>query len=156
MQDQINIREAIRQDVPTLAQFSLQIALETEDKQLDEEVLACAVNAVFDDSKRGFYLVAEVEDKIVGSLMVTTEWSEWRNGDFWWIQSVHVEPEFRRRGIFKALYTEAKQRAKNTEKVCGCRLYVERDNTAAQATYAQLGFVETNYKVFEELFPEDH
>ena len=153
MQDKIKIRDAVREDVPILVRFNLQMAMETEDKQLDEQVLTCGMNSVFDDPNRGFYLVAEVGGKVAGSLLVTTEWSDWRDGDYWWIQSVYVDHEFRRNGIFRAMYAEAKQRAENMPQVCGCRLYVERDNTAAQATYAQLGFVETNYKVFEELFP---
>jgi ribosomal protein S18 acetylase RimI-like enzyme len=154
MQDQIKIRDAVREDMPRLVEFNLSIALDTEGKHLDEQVLTCGMSALFDEPHRGFYMVAEVADKVVGSLMVTTEWSDWRDGDFWWLQSVYVDPEFRRNGVFRALYTEAKQRAKNTSRVCGCRLYVERDNAAAQATYARLGFAETNYKVFEELFSE--
>ena len=154
MQDQINIRDAVRGDVPILVRFNLSMARETEDVQLDEHVLTRGVNAVFDDDKHGFYLIAEVDGKVAGSLMVTYEWSDWRDGAFWWIQSVYVEPEFRRRGVFRAIYAEARQRAGNTSRVCGCRLCVEQDNAAAQATYARLGFVETNYKMFEELFTE--
>ena len=153
MQDHVNIRDAVREDVPKLVQFNLSIARETEDMQLDEHVLTSGINAVFDDPKRGFYLVAEVDGKAAGSLMVISEWSDWRDGAFWWIQSVYVEPEFRRNGVFRAMYEEVRKRAGNTPRVCGCRLYVERDNAAAQTTYARLGFVETNYKVFEELFP---
>lgn len=153
MQDQVKIRNAVREDGPKLVQFNLSIARETEDMQLDDQVLTSGINAVFDDPKRGFYLVAEVDGKAAGSLMVISEWSDWRDGAFWWIQSVYVEPEFRRNGVFRALYEEVRKRAGNTSRVCGCRLYVERDNAAAQTTYARLGFVETNYKVFEELFP---
>jgi ribosomal protein S18 acetylase RimI-like enzyme len=153
MKHQITIRNAAVEDADKIIQFNMSMARETEDKQLDEKVLTSGVNAVFDDPNRGFYLVAEVNGKVVASLMVTTEWSEWRNGVFWWIQSVYVEPLFRRRGIFRALYAEARQRAASTEQVCGCRLYVEQDNTTAQATYAQLGFKETNYKLYEEIFP---
>ena len=152
MKDQVNIRNAVRKDTPKLVRFNMGIALETEDLQLDKQVLTLGLNKLLDDPNCGFYLVAEVDGEVVGCLMVTNEWSDWRNGTFWWIQSVYVEPEFRRRGIFRAMYTEATQRAKNTAKVCGCRLYVERDNTSAQATYAKLGFEETNYKVFEALF----
>ena len=153
MEDHVNVRDAVRQDAPILVQFNLRMARETEDRQLDERVLTSGVNAVLDDPKRGFYLVAEVDGKVVASLMVTTEWSDWRDGDYWWIQSVYVEPEFRRRGVFRTMYQTARQRAGSTPRVCGCRLYVERDNAAAQATYGRLGIVETKYKVFEEIFP---
>ncbi len=152
MQDQINIRDAVRGDIPELVRFNLSMARETEDVQLDEQVLTRGVNTVLDDGKHGFYLIAEVDGKVAGSLMVTYEWSDWRDGAFWWIQSVYVEPEFRRCGVFRAIYAEARQRAKNTSRVCGCRLCVEQDNAAAQTTYARLGFVETNYKVLEESF----
>ena len=154
MQDQINIRDAVRQDAEKLVQFNMSMARETENKQLDGQVLTCGVNTILDDPNCGFYLIAEVGGKVAGCLMVTTEWSDWRDGDFWWIHSVYVETEFRRRGVFRAMYTEAKQRAKKTSRVCGCRLYVEHDNAAAQTTYARLGFVETSYKMFEELFLE--
>lgn len=153
MQDQIKIRQAMSKDLATLVDFNIRMAGETENKQLDAEVVTSGVKTVLDDSKYGFYLVAEDKGKVVGSLMVTTEWSDWRNGAFWWIQSVYVEPEFRRCGVFKALYAEVRERVRKTERVCGCRLYVERDNTTAQATYARVGLVETNYKIFEEILP---
>ncbi|MCF7957092.1 MAG: GNAT family N-acetyltransferase [Phycisphaerae bacterium] len=152
MKDQIIIRDAIREDAPKLVQFNLQMARETEGRQLDERVLTSGIHAVLSDPKYGFYLVAEVDGTVAGSLMVTTEWSDWRDGVFWWIQSVYVVSQCRRRGLFRALYKEVTQRAKNTAKVCGCRLYVEQDNAAAQATYTKLGLVETSYKLFEELF----
>jgi len=153
MQDQVKIRAALAKDAATLVEFNLRMAQETEDKQLDSGVVTSGVNAVLEDPKRGFYLVAEVGGQVVGSLMVTTEWSDWRDGAFWWIQSVYIAPGFRRRGVYRTLYEQVRQRARNTTRVCGCRLYVERDNAAAQTTYARLGLVETDYKVFEELFP---
>ena len=152
MQNQVKIREAVRADVDTLVEFNLRMAKETEDKQLDTKVLTAGVNAVFENRAHGFYLVAEVDGKIAGSLMVTTEWSDWRNGVFWWIQSVYVASAFRRNGVFRALYGKVRERAGKSEQVCGCRLYVERENDSAQATYSRLGMTETNYKVFEELF----
>ena len=153
MNDKVNIRTAVREDVSTLVAFNLRMARETEDKQLDPEVLTSGVDAILGNPEHGFYLVAEVEGILAGALMVTTEWSDWRNGAFWWIQSVYVQPECRQRGVFRALYEEARERAVNSEGVCGCRLYVEKDNTTAQAVYARRGLVETNYKVFEDLFP---
>jgi ribosomal protein S18 acetylase RimI-like enzyme len=153
MKDKVKIRTALREDVSTLVAFNLQIASETEDKQLEPEVLTSGVDAILGNPEHGFYLVAEVGGIVVGSLMVTTEWSDWRNGSFWWIQSVYVQPKFRQLGVFRALYKEARDRAVNSAGVCGCRLYVERDNTTAQAVYARRGLIETNYKVFEDLFP---
>ena len=154
MNNQVKIRNAIHQDVDKLVKFNSQMALETENLQLDNSTLNRGVNAVINDPDRGFYLIAEIDGKVSGSLMITTEWSDWRNADYWWIQSVYVAPPFRRQGIFRALYAEAKKRAAQNNTVCGCRLYVERNNTPAQKTYKNLGFVETHYKVFEEMFPK--
>jgi len=153
MQNQIEIRNATSQDAEKIVHFNKSMARETEDKHLDDQILTSGVNAVLNDPKCGFYLVAEVEGNVVASLMITNEWSDWRDGVFWWIQSVYVDPDFRRRGIFRAMYKEARNRAASDSKVCGCRLYVEQDNTAAQKTYASLGFKETNYKLYEEIFP---
>lgn len=152
MHDQVKVREAVPADADTLVEFNLRMARETEDKQLDSEILRSGVDSVLEDPRRGFYLVAEVDGEITGCMMVTTEWSDWRNGVFWWIQSVYVAQEFRRRGVFTVLYEELKERARNSVEVCGFRLYVERENTVAQATYARLGMAETKYKMFEELF----
>ena len=151
MSAQIKIREARLTDVNTLVEFNIQMAKETEDKKLERAVVTSGVEAVLEDTKFGFYLIAEINGEIVGSLMVTTEWSDWRNGAFWWIQSVYVRPEFRRYGVFRSLYEEVKERAGKTERVCGCRLYVERENNSAQATYMRLGLEETKYKIFEDL-----
>jgi len=152
MQNHMNIRLAKSRDADRLIEFNMRMAKETEGKQLNYKKLASGVRAILADSKHGFYLVAEVAGEVVGSLMVTTEWSDWRNGTFWWIQSVYVAPEFRRRGVFRALYEDARGRAKNEVRVCGCRLYVERDNASAQIAYTRLGLKETKYKMFEDNF----
>jgi GNAT superfamily N-acetyltransferase len=152
MPDPVTIRPAVPADADTLVRFNLRMARETEDKQLDPAVLASGVEAVLRDPALGFYRIADLEGKAVGSLLVTFEWSDWRNGTFWWVQSVYVEPEHRRRGVFRALYEDVRKQATSTPRVCGCRLYVERDNAAAQATYARLGMTETNYRLLEELF----
>ena len=152
MQNQIEVRPAQPRDARKLIEFNLWMASETENKQLDPAVLTLGVNKVLQDASLGFYLVADVEGEMSGCLMVTTEWSDWRNAAFWWIQSVYVVPEFRRKGVFRALYEAAREQARGADQVCGCRLYVERDNAAAQATYTRLGFTETNYRMFEELF----
>ena len=146
------VRPATAMDVDRLIEFNLRMAEETEDKQLDSEVLARGVKAALEDPNRAFYLVAEVDGQVAGSLMVTTEWSDWRDGAFWWIQSVYVLPEFRRRGVFRALYDDVRDRARNGESVCGCRLYVEKSNASAQTVYTRLGLKEANYKMFEEFF----
>jgi len=152
MRTHVEIRPAQPQDADSLIEFNLRMATETEGKQLDRGIVTLGINEILQDASRGFYLVAEVEGEIAGALMVTTEWSDWRNAAFWWIQSVYVVPEFRRQGVFRALYGEAKERARCADRVCGCRLYVERENAPALATYTRLGLTETNYRVFEELF----
>lgn len=152
MQSKIKIRNAARGDAERIVRFNKSMAHETEDTHLDEQILTSGVNAVLDNPKNAFYLVAELDNTVVGSLMITTEWSDWRNADFWWIQSVYVDPRFRRRGVFSEMYKEARSRAESTPNVCGCRLYVEHNNTTAQKTYAQLGFKETKYKLYEEIF----
>ena len=143
------IRRATAADAPLLARFNLAMAEETEGHRLAPEVVEAGVLALFDDPARGFYLVAERQGGVVGSLMVTREWSDWRNADFWWIQSVYVHPEHRRRGVYRLLYKVIREAAATKAGVCGLRLYVERDNLAAQATYAALGMVETAYRLYE-------
>ena len=143
------IRDATRDDAETLARFAEAMARETEDKTLDAVIVRAGIRAVLRDATKGFYLVAEHRDEVVGALMVTTEWSDWRNGTFWWIQSVYVRPEARRQGVYTALYTYVRQRAANREGVCGLRLYVEAGNTDAQATYERLGMTPTTYRLYE-------
>ncbi len=152
MKNQVKIRDAVRQDLDTLVEFNRRMAEETEGRQLDTKVLTAGVNAVFENHAHGFYLVAEVDGKIAGSLLVTSEWSDWRNGIFWWIQSVYVVSDFRRKGVYRALYNQVRERAGKSLQVCGCRLYVEKENDSAQATYRRLGMKDTGYRVFEELF----
>ena len=150
------IRDATLEDAPALARFNREMALETENLSLIPAVILDGVKAVFADPARGFYVVAESPEargNLVASLLVTTEWSDWRNGELWWIQSVYVLPEWRRRGLYRALYQRVTERAARDSNVRGFRLYVERDNRAAQKTYAALGMSETHYKVFEHLMP---
>ncbi len=120
----ITVRPANREDATTITDFNLAMAAETEDKGLSADVLQAGVEGVFDFPERAVYRVAESEGEIVGSLMVTTEWSDWRNGILWWIQSVYVRPEFRRRGVYRALHEDVCDAAMATEGVCGVRLYV--------------------------------
>ena len=143
------IREARDEDASTLAELNLAMADETENLKLDPARLLDGVRAVLGDPSKGFYLVAEREGRVVGSLLVTSEWSDWRNGVFWWIQSVYVPPDQRRRGVFSALYRETLERARRDSNVCGVRLYVERENTLAQSVYEGLGMKSTAYSLME-------
>ena len=147
----MEVRAAAIEDADLLVDFNQQMARETEGKELDLDVLRHGVAGMLNDGSRGFYLVAETNGAVVGSLMITTEWSDWRNGDYWWIQSVYVAPEHRRKGAFRSLLAEVRQRAKAAENVRGFRLYVEQDNADAQATYKSLGFSKTGYQMLEDL-----
>lgn len=150
MTNDIQVRLARETDLPELAAFNQAMARETEGKELDAETLAAGVAAVFSDSNRGFYVVAESESGVVGGLMVTFEWSDWRNGQFWWIQSVFIQPDHRGRGLYRMLYDHVKTLAAERGNVCGFRLYVEKDNMNAQKVYEKLGMTETHYKMYEE------
>lgn len=150
MTTMIHVRAARADDRDTLVRFNAAMALETEHKVLDPAVLGAGVAAVLAESKRGFYLVAECDGVISGCLMVTFEWSDWRNGDWWWLQSVYIVPEYRRHGVFRALYAEVERMASARADVVGVRLYVERDNTHAQRTYAALGIEDAGYRMLEK------
>jgi len=152
MPEPLTIRPATRADVSHLVDWNAAMARETEAKTLDRAVLSRGVEGVFDDPRRGFYLVAERNGVAVGSLLVTFEWSDWRCGDFWWIQSVYVVPEARRGGVFRALYAAARERARAAGAV-GLRLYVETENHRAQRTYAELGMAPCHYLMYEEALP---
>jgi len=145
------IREATPGDAPRLVEFNCRMAGETEGVDLDKATVTAGVAAVFQDASRGFYLVAEADDGLAGSLMITTEWSDWRNGDFWWIQSVYVRPEYRRLGLYRALYRTVRDMAASRPGVCGFRLYVERGNRRAQQAYQALGMRPTAYLMYEQL-----
>lgn len=142
------IREATPGDLATLADFNQAMARETEARELDRATLEAGIASLLADSTKGFYLVAEAGGEIVGQLMVTYEWSDWRNASFWWIQSVHVAQAHRRTGVYTALHREVERRARAAG-ACGLRLYVERDNARAQATYRHLGMVRSRYDLFE-------
>jgi GNAT superfamily N-acetyltransferase len=144
------IRPATDADIAHLIAWNAAMAMETEAKTLDLAVLGRGVRGVFEEPRRGFYLVAEREGVAVGSLLVTYEWSDWRNGDLWWIQSVYVIPEARRHGVFRALYAAVRERAAEAG-AAGLRLYVETENTRAQSTYAELGMSRCHYAMYEEM-----
>ena len=144
-----SIRNATRDDIAFLADCNLAMAWESEEKRLDRDVLTRGIVAVFDHPERGFYIVAERGGKRAGSLLITHEWSDWRNGGWWWIQSVYVMPDARRGGVFSAMYREVDSRARTSEGVIGLRLYVEKENTRAQATYAALGMEPAYYSLYQ-------
>ncbi len=154
--ESIQIRPATRDDADTIVEFNRAMALETENRQLDLPTLRQGIRAFLENSGYGSYIVAELpEDKSrkpVGQLMITYEWSDWRNGVFWWIQSVYVAPERRGRGVFRAMYDHILAKAQAEPKVCGIRLYVERENRSAQVVYQRVGLAPSVYTVFEQDF----
>jgi ribosomal protein S18 acetylase RimI-like enzyme len=143
------LRRGTHADAAVLVEFNQRLAQETEGKTLETAIVTAGVIAALDDPARGLYFVAEQDGRIVGQLMVTTEWSDWRNGWIWWIQSVYVRQEARRQGVFRALYEHVQAQAKADPAVVGLRLYVEEENHAAQQTYRSLGMARTGYLVLE-------
>jgi ribosomal protein S18 acetylase RimI-like enzyme len=148
------LREARRSDADVIAKHNSAMAEETEAKLLDPAIAGPGVKALFGDSSLGRYWVAEANGQVIGQLMVTYEWSDWRNGTIWWIQSVYVRPESRRQGVFSALYRHVELLAAAEPDVIGLRLYVESNNLRAQQTYEALGMVKPGYLVMETLFTE--
>lgn len=148
------IRPATPADIPVLVAFNAALAWETEETRLDPEVLAAGVRAMFDNPTRGFYTLAERNGEVIGQIMVTFEWSDWRNGWFWWVQSVYVRDDARRGGVFRALYREIERRATADPHVIGLRLYFDRDNARARATYLALGMTHKSYEMMER-YPLD-
>jgi len=154
------IRVAAITDVPVIADFNARMALETEGRRLDIDVVRAGVRALWDDPSRGTYFVAETTQSppvIAGQLLITYEWSDWRNGNFWWIQSVYVAEQFRGGGVFRALFHHIEALAKARKDVCGLRLYMDAHNAKARQAYARLGLKQTNYQVFEtDFILKDH
>src|SRR5262249_29635114 len=135
----IQVRAATARDAADIARFNAAMALETEHKVLDPVTLRTGVETALADARHGFYLVAECDGEVAGCLMITYEWSDWRNGLWWWLQSVYVAARWRRHGVFRALYAEVERRLHSAPEAIGLRLYVERDNSHAQGTYRALG-----------------
>ena len=146
---EISVREATLADIETLVSFNAAMAMETENRSLDSGLLTRGTEAVFESPEKGFYLVAEVCGSVVGALLITFEWSDWRNGSFWWIQSVYVTPEWRRKGIYRAMHQWVYETARSRSEVCGIRLYFHRSNVVAEKTYASLGMVRSPYDLLE-------
>jgi ribosomal protein S18 acetylase RimI-like enzyme len=145
----IAVRPATLEDAEFVVRGNAEMALETENLTLDMERLRAGVRAMFETPSRGFYLIAELGATRAGQMMITYEWSDWRNGVFWWIQSVYTAPEMRRRGVFRALYAHTESLARKDGSVCGLRLYVESNNQTAHETYRRCGMRETAYRIFE-------
>jgi len=152
MNNQIHIRRATNDDAGKIIQFNIAMAQETEAKQLNPDKVARGVRNLFSHPGYGFYIVAEMDQQIIGSLMITFEWSDWRDGLFWWIQSVYVLPQQRRKGVFRLLYHYIREKAAAEQNVCGLRLYVDKHNAIAQNTYHALGMKRTGYGLFEQEF----
>ena len=149
MDNPIIIRKATYLDISNIVGFNNAMALETEGKTLDYITLKQGVSEVLSDPSKGFYLIAVFSGTVVGQLMITSEWSDWRNGYFWWIQSVYIKQDHRKRGVYRALNEEVLSLAKNNGNICGIRLYVDRDNTIAQRVYHNLGMSTSNYDMYE-------
>jgi GNAT superfamily N-acetyltransferase len=149
---EIRVRLATAEDAEFLVRGNAEMALETEHLSLDLDRLRDGVHAVFEQPSRGVYYVAEVDGRRAGQMLITYEWSDWRNGVFWWIQSVHVEKAFRRQGVFRAIYSHVENGARATPGVCGLRLYVENSNNRGQSTYESVGMTRTAYQLFETDF----
>ena len=147
----MEIRDASAADVATIVSFNQCLARETEGKTLPDETVLRGVSAVFADPARGRYFLACVKDRAVGQLMLTTEWSDWRNGQVWWIQSVYVAPDHRRGGVMRALFRHVEALARRSAGVVGLRLYVERNNATAQGAYRTVGMHDAGYIVFEKM-----
>lgn len=152
--DAVRIRRAEGTDVDTIADFNTEMARETENIVLPRLRLVNGIKALLEDISKGFYVMAEFNGKPVGQVMITYEWSDWRNGTFWWIQSVYVLPQYRRMGVFRALFHHIKLTAEEATDVCGLRLYVEQGNHTAKQTYESLGMEESHYDLREIMLSE--
>ncbi len=150
-QKEVNVRRGAAGDVDVIARANVAMAMETENLTLDMSIVREGVRQGIEDPQKAIYWVAECEGRVVGQLMVTHEWSDWRNGDIWWIESVYVEERFRKRGVFRALFEFAEEQSRVAGAV-GLRLYVERENERAQTVYSRLGMAMTHYQVMEKMW----
>ena len=145
---EIKVRQATAAEAGRIADFNRAMALETEGLALDEKTVAAGAVALIGHPDRGFYLVAEVAGAVAGCLLITYEWSDWRNASIWWFQSVYVIPEYRRKGIFRMMYDHVKKEGMECG-IAGLRLYVESENVRAQKTYEAMGMNGNHYRTFE-------
>jgi GNAT superfamily N-acetyltransferase len=145
----IDYREGTPSDVSVIVDFQVAMARETEELDLDRAILTDGVQGVFDDPSRGRYFLAESDGTVIASLMITYEWSDWRNGNVWWIQSVYVVPSFRGQRVYAGLYSHVQKLVQADDGIRGIRLYVDRRNVSAQSVYTKLGMNGEHYQVFE-------
>jgi len=145
----VSIRPATTTDTPVIVEFNCRLASETENRTLDQDRLKSGVEMLLQDPSKGVYYLAEMDGIVVGQMMITYEWSDWRNGTFWWIQSVYVESSARGSGVFRALFDNVRSLAQSRSDVCGLRLYVERSNDLAKRTYDRHGMHLSHYEMFE-------
>lgn len=145
------VRIANKDDISAIVEFQLLMAAETEDVELDKDTVTNGVTAVINDPTKGRYYVAEKKGKVIGSLLTTFEWSDWRNGTVLWIQSVYILPEYRRKGVYSNMYKHIKNLVLKDEKLNGIRLYADKDNEVAHKTYLKLGMNPDHYVTFEWL-----
>src|SRR5688572_31095149 len=143
---EFKIRRAHLADAPVIADFNIRLAAESEHLRLDQACVAAGVAAVLGDAAKGIYFVAEIDGSVVGQLMITYEWSDWRNGNLWWIQSVYVKEGFRTRGVFRSLFRHLENLARTRDDVAGLRLYMHADNERARKTYERLGMKNSDYE----------
>ncbi|MHC1708578.1 MAG: GNAT family N-acetyltransferase [Bacteroidales bacterium] len=147
--EKFNIKTAEPSHIETIVNFQLLMAIESEGITLDQEILSKGVKAVFADPAKGKYFLCQQEGKVIASLLITYEWSDWRNGMVWWIQSVFVSPDYRKSGVFRAMFENIRQQALNDPGVRGIRLYVDNGNTPALQVYQNIGMNGDHYRVFE-------
>ncbi len=145
----MGLRKANLNDIETISKFNYNLAYETENKKLDMNILKKGVENLIKDNSKGQYYVYIADEKIVGQIMYTYEWSDWRNKMFLWVQSVYVDKEYRQMGVFKSLYNHVKSFCDNDDSIGGIRLYVEKQNKNAQNTYKSLGMIECEYDMYE-------
>jgi ribosomal protein S18 acetylase RimI-like enzyme len=145
----IIVRDANAQDKQAIIDFQMEMALETETLKLDRDILTQGVSSVLSDNNRARYFIAESDRMAVGMLMITYEWSDWRNGWVWWIQSVYTKPGFRKMGIYKMLYDHVKGLVNASDNIRGLRLYVDKRNVPAQKVYESLGMSGEHYTTYE-------
>ncbi|MDD2419065.1 MAG: GNAT family N-acetyltransferase [Bacteroidales bacterium] len=145
----IVVRDALKSDLEEILDFQINMAKETESIDLERDVLKIGVSSVLEDSAKAKYFIADNEGEAAGMLMITTEWSDWRNGWVWWIQSVYVKPGYRKMGVYKMLYNHIKKIVGSSDELKGIRLYVDKRNVRAQQVYESLGMTGDHYTTYE-------